>query len=160
MRKICLQKEQRMSPAVFVAHAAERLETIVRREASGPGDYLEALRRLANRHGVPFGTYWGLRYRQPKSIDVSVYARICAEAQRVERRDGAECQPAAIAAAQGFISQALSRGAAALHGVAAADAGAALSDARSALSDESGARAMDRLAARMDGDEDWPMIPG
>jgi len=58
---------------------------LTRREARGPGDIESAWHRLARRYGVPFRTFWALRYRPPKTICADLYLRLCAAYQ-------AECE--------------------------------------------------------------------
>lgn len=54
---------------------------LTRREARGPGDIESAWHRLQARYGVPFRTFWALRYRRPKSITADIYLRLCAAYQ-------------------------------------------------------------------------------
>lgn len=75
MGKKFLRGDQ-MSDAVFVDEAAEWARDLTRRESRGPGDEQNAWRRLETRYGIAFGTFWGLRYRKPKTIVTSLYFRI------------------------------------------------------------------------------------
>jgi len=54
---------------------------LTRREARGPGDIESAWHRLQARYGVPFRTFWALRYRPPKTIAADLYLRLCAAYQ-------------------------------------------------------------------------------
>lgn len=58
-------------------------------EARGPGDMENAMRRLEARYGVPWRTFWQLRYRPPADVFVGVYlslkAAYEAECERQER---------------------------------------------------------------------------
>jgi hypothetical protein len=54
---------------------------LTRREARGPGDIEAAWHRLQHRYGVPFRTFWALRYRRPKTITADIYLRLCAAYQ-------------------------------------------------------------------------------
>jgi hypothetical protein len=62
---------------------------LVRRESRGPGDMQNAMRRLANRYGMPWRTFWQLRYDPPRDVVVGVYLQLKAayeaECQRQER---------------------------------------------------------------------------
>ncbi len=69
-------REEQMSDAAYVEQAAEWANALVIRESRGPGDTENAMRRLENRYGVPFGSLWSLRYRKPKSILVGLYVRL------------------------------------------------------------------------------------
>ena len=51
-----------------VNFAKEMASRLVTREARGPGDLENAMRRIEARYGVPYGLLWGLRYRPPKDI--------------------------------------------------------------------------------------------
>lgn len=73
--------------SAFVEEAAEKARWIIRFEARGPGDLENAMRRIEQRYGVPYGALWSLRYRPPPDILTSVYMRICeAHAAEVERQ--------------------------------------------------------------------------
>lgn len=49
---------------------------LVQQEAKGSGDTENAMRRLGERYGVPWRTFWSLRYRPPKSMCADVWLRI------------------------------------------------------------------------------------
>ncbi len=72
-----------------VAEAQEWAKALVQHEARGPGDLKNAMRRLEQRYGVEYSTFWSLRYRPPREIFVSVYERLraayLAECERQER---------------------------------------------------------------------------
>ncbi|GGC70537.1 hypothetical protein GCM10010994_31350 [Chelatococcus reniformis] len=61
---------------------------MVRLESRGPGDVAPAMRRLAIRYRLPYGTIWALRYRKPKSIVTDIYFALAAayEAERARQR--------------------------------------------------------------------------
>lgn len=88
MHKKPLENEQ-MSSAAFVEEATDWARALVRRECRGPGDIEPAMRRLEARYGLPYSTLWRLRYRKPKDIMVSIYARLqaayLAECDRQQR---------------------------------------------------------------------------
>jgi len=68
----------------YVDHAAKLAEELAHVESRGPGDYLNAMRRMARRVSISYATLWNLRYRKPKSISVHDYISILeayAEAQ-------------------------------------------------------------------------------
>lgn len=49
---------------------------MVLRESRGPGDTENAMRRLENRYGIPWRTFWNLRYRPPADILVGVWRQL------------------------------------------------------------------------------------
>lgn len=65
-----------MSSAEFVDDAARFARGMIDKEAQGPGDIANAMRRLETRYGISFSTFWALRYRKPKTIDTGIYARL------------------------------------------------------------------------------------
>lgn len=46
------------------------------REIRGNGDSENAMRRLEAKTGIPFWTWWGLKYRPPKSVPPELMRRI------------------------------------------------------------------------------------
>jgi hypothetical protein len=76
MCKFSLSNEQRMSVSIHLEDARKKSSWLVSREARGPGDLDNAMRRIERRHGVPYATLWALRYRKGQDIFVSVYTRI------------------------------------------------------------------------------------
>lgn len=83
MCKKALQ-DRKMDGDVLVDEAATWARDLTRREARGPGDMENAWRRLEARYGVPWRTFWSLRYRKPREIGASIYQRLAAayEAER------------------------------------------------------------------------------
>lgn len=67
-------REEQMSSAV--SEARDWAKWLVQRESRGPGDIENAMRRLEARYGIPFSTFWGLRYRPPKDILVSTFEQL------------------------------------------------------------------------------------
>lgn len=63
-----------MSKAVEAA--AHWVSSMVQREAKCPGDTINAMRRLSNRHGVSYSLLWALKYRPPKDLYVSVFEKL------------------------------------------------------------------------------------
>lgn len=51
-----------------VETAIELANDLIRREARGPGDVENAMRRIESKYGVPHSFLWALRYRPPKDI--------------------------------------------------------------------------------------------
>lgn len=70
-----LISEQVMSSVEVAADYANRM---IEREARGPGDTEEAMRRIEARTGVGYWTLWGLRYRRRdlKTIAADQFNRI------------------------------------------------------------------------------------
>jgi len=69
----------------FVEQASAWSNDLIARESRGPGDMPNAMRRLARRYGLHYGTLRSLRYRLPKSITASAFAALRAAYE-------AECQ--------------------------------------------------------------------
>lgn len=65
-----------MSDAVLVDEAAGWAKALTRTEARGPGDLENAWQRLEARYGVPWRTFWALRYRKPAWITAFNYQRL------------------------------------------------------------------------------------
>lgn len=63
-----------MSKAVETAQ--DWVKLMVQRESRGAGDRINAMRRLANRYGLPYSTIWNLAYRPPRDLYVSIYEKI------------------------------------------------------------------------------------
>lgn len=90
MRKDRLQGTEIMSDAVYVDQAAQWAKALTQTEARGPGDMENAWRRLEARYGVPWRTFWALRYRKPRDLTVSIFTQLAgayrAECERQIRR--------------------------------------------------------------------------
>lgn len=58
--------------------AADYANRMIEREARGPGDTEEAMRRIEAKTGIGYWTLWGLRYRRRdlKTIAADQYMRI------------------------------------------------------------------------------------
>lgn len=78
-------RDNKIMSDVFINTAQEWANELVRRESRGPGDYENAMRRLEQRHGIPWQTLWRLRHGRMKDIYVSIYVRLQAAYQ-------AECE--------------------------------------------------------------------
>lgn len=93
MCKKSLSEEQTQ---MSIATAREMASAIVQREARGPGDLGNAMRRIEQRYGIPYGLLWGLRYRPPKDIMLSAWTALRnaydAECRRQARRLDHEMQ--------------------------------------------------------------------
>lgn len=63
-------------PVSHIAEAQEWANTLIRRESRGPGDLPNAMRRLEARYGIPWRTFWSLRYRPPEDILTGIYFRL------------------------------------------------------------------------------------
>jgi hypothetical protein len=81
-----LQDRNAMSDAAYVDEAARWAKWLTHAEARGPGDMEPAWRRLEARYGVAWRTFWALRYRKPREITASVYARLSAAYQAERER--------------------------------------------------------------------------
>ena len=49
---------------------------MVLREARGPGDTENAMRRLEARYGIPWRVFWNLRYRPPADVMVGLWRQL------------------------------------------------------------------------------------
>lgn len=71
--KTFLREKQKMAEA-YVDDARQWAEFLVRKEFRGPGDTLDAaMARCERKYRVARSVLWGLRYRAPKDLLVSVY---------------------------------------------------------------------------------------
>lgn len=77
-----------------IADAKGWANELVRRESRGPGDVENAMRRLEARYGIPWRTFWQLRYRAPKDVFCGVYLQLkaayeaeCARQERLLRHE-------------------------------------------------------------------------
>jgi hypothetical protein len=75
-----------LEAAEFVEEAAAWAHRLVMDECAKPGDYVAAMRRASEKHSIPHGTLWTLRYKPPKSIAVEDYFAIL-NAYAAERSD-------------------------------------------------------------------------
>lgn len=64
-----------------IAQARGWANALVQRETRGNGDTENAMRRLESRYGIPWRTFWTLRYRPPTEIFQSTYERLWAAYQ-------------------------------------------------------------------------------
>jgi hypothetical protein len=98
----------KMSSLAIVDSAAFMARAMVQREARGPGDTDNAMRRIETRYGVPYGVLWSLRYRKPKDILASAFLTLSnAYEAECERQRRAIDHDLAIAKAKGGIAAAL-----------------------------------------------------
>jgi hypothetical protein len=66
--------EQQMSKAVEEAQKMVRL--MINRESRGPGDRVNAMRRLAQRYKLSFNLFWSLSYRPPADLMCGVFDKL------------------------------------------------------------------------------------
>lgn len=133
--------------STFVETASRDARELVSLEARGPGDFGNALARIAELYGIGKWWLWALLYKPPKRLDaasaVRLAAALAAHRARAERlRLGAERNASARAQLHAAIlrgADAVGRGGDALRG---------------------GAARWDRGADALDGEDDWPVIPG
>lgn len=70
--QIPFEEDEKVTAGVLEMHRA-----MVAREARGPGDIENAMRRLESKYGLDFWTQWGMRYRPPEEIkDRSLIERV------------------------------------------------------------------------------------
>lgn len=72
-----------MSASAFIDQSRAMARDIVNADVRGPGDLENAMRRVESSFGIPFSALWALRYRPPKDIGVSIYARLQAAHEAV-----------------------------------------------------------------------------
>jgi len=61
----------------YVSQAQGWAEFLVRKEYRGPGDTLDAaMARCERKHQISRSVLWGLRYRPPRDLMVSLYMRL------------------------------------------------------------------------------------
>ena len=70
----------------FVDETAYWARSLVMRETRSRGDYLDAMRRVADHVKVPFALLWGLHYRRPKTVSVGQYVKLGRHFADVQRR--------------------------------------------------------------------------
>jgi len=75
-KKLLLERKMSRKAFEYVDEAANLAAELALRERRGPGDYLNAMRRMARKVSVSYATLWNLRYRKPKSISVHDYVNI------------------------------------------------------------------------------------
>jgi hypothetical protein len=96
VRKPSLRRVQMSDAATFVEEARDWAKTLVRSECRYPGDYAEAMRRVARRTKVNHGLLWALHYRAPKTVAVDQYAKLAGavtDAQHAYRAERAAVEP-------------------------------------------------------------------
>lgn len=113
VRKKNSQGKETMTEAAYVDQAAQWAKRLTQTEARGPGDLENAWHRLEGRYGVPWRTFWALRYRKPRDITAYLFDRLraayeaeCARQMRLHAHEleitkaitGPDC-PAVVAAA-------------------------------------------------------------
>ena len=124
MRKELLRSGQvRIAAHEFVEDAAAMAKRLTNAECDGPGDFLNAMGRVAGRIGVPYGTLWNLRYRKPKEIPVQEYVGILAEYTKNRRQYEAERDEVAEPSKIGAFLLRIADGAHRTAGLMAGEAG-------------------------------------
>jgi hypothetical protein len=88
--KNLLREKQKMAEA-YVNDARQWAEFLIRKEFRGPGDTLDAaMARCERKYKIARSVLWGLRYRAPKDLMVSVYMALRnayeAELQKLDQR--------------------------------------------------------------------------
>ena len=76
MCKKKLRSANMSSADAFVEEARAWAKELCRDESQGPGDYANAMKRVARRASIPFGLLWNLHYRLPKTIGAHLYAAL------------------------------------------------------------------------------------
>lgn len=67
------------------AEARRIVNELLHMESRGPGDMESAMRRLANRYGLPWRVFWTVKYRQPRDL-------LCGVMAKLREAHAAECQ--------------------------------------------------------------------
>lgn len=76
MRKFGLRSEQVSSSSAYVDDASDIARALTWAEAKSPGDYGNAMQRVARAAKVPAGLLWRLHYRKPKVIDTADFVNL------------------------------------------------------------------------------------
>ena len=63
-----------MSKAVEVAQ--EWVKFMIQHESKGAGDTINAMRRLSQRHKIPYSTMWSLKYKPPADLFVTIFEKL------------------------------------------------------------------------------------
>lgn len=66
------------TPVQEIVAARQWADAMVQRESRGSGDLENAMRRLETRYGIPWRTFWMLRYRPPHDIAASIFMKLFA----------------------------------------------------------------------------------
>lgn len=92
MRKFGMRSGEMSSSSSYVDDATGWARDLTQTESRCPGDYGNAMRRLARQINIPFRVLWNLHYRRPKTIDAAVFVSLGAayEQRKLyrEERDG------------------------------------------------------------------------
>ena len=93
-----------MNSNAYAKDCCSWANALIRREARGPGDQENAMRRLEARYGIPWRTFWSLKYRPPSDVFVSVYMRLrdayqseCERQKRLLEHEIAICKAKGLA---------------------------------------------------------------
>lgn len=73
-------------PGKAVKDAQEWAAELVHHESRGNGDTENAMRRLETSYGIPWRTFWNLRYRPPVSIDGDILVALYAARRSMQER--------------------------------------------------------------------------
>ena len=65
-----------LEAAELVGEAAFWAHELALGESRGPGDFVDAMHRVAEKFEIAYSTLWNLRYRTPPSIGVADYLAI------------------------------------------------------------------------------------
>ncbi len=65
-----------LEAAEFVAEATTWAHRLILDEMQDTGEFCEAMRQVADKFEIAYGTLWNLRYRPPPSIGVESYLAI------------------------------------------------------------------------------------
>lgn len=71
-----INRVREMSNAALVDEMAKWSDAVIREEVRGPGDYINAMRRVSKRSGVAYSILFDLKYRKPKKPDPISFARL------------------------------------------------------------------------------------
>ena len=103
----------------FANEASQWARFLVVDESSRPGDYKNAMRRVARHARVSFGLLWSLHYRTPKTISTGQYVALGRYLLDVHRRKYREERAATLATTE--FGRMLLRAADSLSGQEAGD---------------------------------------
>jgi hypothetical protein len=93
-----------------LSEAKEWASALVLREMRSPGDMENAMHRLEHRYGIPWRTFWSLRYRPPADVLVGVWRQLkAAYEQECERQERLLAHERHVAETKVLAASALSR---------------------------------------------------
>lgn len=73
---LCKSAKEKDEMSAAASDARSWANFLILRESRGPGDTENAMHRLEHRYGIPWRTFWGLRYRPPPDVLTGIHDRL------------------------------------------------------------------------------------